>query len=123
MDTPPDLHVCITCRANAPLPEDGVAPGQRVFDAIAGVLADAPVARLRPVTCLASCRRGCAAVIAAHGKWTYLLGDLTPALAGDVLVYAAAYAASKTGVLMPSKRPTSLADCVLARIPDLAVAA
>ncbi len=116
----PTLHVCVTCRANRPLPHDGVPPGQHMFDAVAAALDEAPVARLRPVICLASCKRGCAALIAAPGKWTYLLGDLTPAQAGDLLTYAAAYGASGTGVLMPSKRPASLADSVLARIPDLA---
>ncbi len=122
-DAVPRLHVCNTCRAGQPLPGDGVPPGQHVFDAVARVLAKTSSATLHPVACLASCSRGCAAVISMPGKWSYLLGGLTPDMASDLLAYATAYAASKTGVLMPSRRPAALADCVLARIPDLTVAA
>ena len=122
-DAVPRLHVCTTCRAGQPLPDDGVPPGRHMFDAVARALAETPTATLHPVVCLASCARGCAAVISMPGKWSYLLGGLTPDMASDLLAYAAAYAASKTGVLMPSRRPASLADCVLARIPDLAAAA
>jgi predicted metal-binding protein len=102
------------------LPADGVPPGQDVFDAVAEALAEQPgAAELHPVVCLAACARGCAAVISMPGKWSYLLGGLTPEMAGDLLTYAAAYGASKSGVLMPSRRPPSLAGAVLARIPDL----
>ena len=41
-------------------------------------------------------------------------------LAPDLLAYAAAYAAAKTGTVLPSKRPASLARMVLGRVPDLA---
>ena len=119
----PALHVCVTCRANRPLPDGAVPPGQRVFDAVAAALARDAAATLHPVACLASCRRGCAAAIAMPGKWTYLLGDLAPDLADDLVSYAAAYGASATGVLMPSRRPASLADVVLARIPAFGLAA
>ena len=72
------------------------------------------------VTCLSNCDHGCAAAISAPGKWTYLLGRLDPLLAPDLLAYAAAYAAAKTGTVLPSKRPASLARMVLGRVPDLA---
>ena len=78
---------------------------------------------LREVVCLSSCDQGCAAAISAPGKWTYLLGRLDPALAPDLLAYATAYAASRTGTVLPSKRPASLARMVLGRVPDLAPAA
>ena len=111
------LHVCTTCRAGAPLPADGVAPGQHMLDA---VLAQ-PLAgiRVEPVKCLSSCDNGCAAAISAPGKWTYLLGRLEPALAADLLQYAASYAAHPTGTVLPSKRPASLARMILGRVPDL----
>ena len=115
----PNLHVCVTCRAGRELREGETAPGQALHDAVAALLgAGAPVS-LRPVSCLASCERGCAAAISAPGKWGYLLGHLSADAASDLLIYGAAYAAARTGTVMPSKRPASLAGAVLGRFPAL----
>jgi predicted metal-binding protein len=117
--TVPSLHVCVTCRAGLPLAEGATPPGAQLHDAVARLLpadAAAPLL-LRPVVCLASCSRGCTAAIAMPGKWTYLLGGLHADMAADLLSYGAAYAASVNGTLMPSRRPASLRDAVLARFP------
>ena len=90
-----------------------------MHDAVAALLGDAPAIELRPVTCLSSCDNGCAAAISQPGKWTYLLGRLDPSLAPDLLAYAALYAAHRTGTVLPSRRPASLARMVLGRMPDL----
>ena len=116
----PVLHVCTTCRAGVPLADGQVPPGRVMLDAVAALLGSDPAVDLREVTCLSSCDHGCAAAISAPGKWTYLLGRLDPLLAPDLLAYAAAYAAAKTGTVLPSKRPASLARMVLGRVPDLA---
>ena len=113
------LHVCVTCRAGQPLAEGAIAPGRKMHDAVAALLADHPAVELREVVCLSSCDHGCAAAISEPGKWTYLLGRLEPALAPDLLSYAATYAAHRTGTVLPSKRPASLARMVLGRMPDL----
>ncbi|MDT8331030.1 DUF1636 domain-containing protein [Roseomonas gilardii] len=116
------LHVCITCRAGLDLREGDPPEGQRLHDAVADALAarpDSPV-RLRAATCMASCEQGCAAALAAPGKWQYLLGRLLPEQAGDLLDYGALFAASRTGVVMPSKRPASLKQVVLGRVPPFA---
>jgi predicted metal-binding protein len=113
----PRLHVCITCRAGRE-PAPGEAPaGAQLHAALAARLGDAAVPRLAAVVCLANCARGCSAAISAAGKWTYLLGGLAPAQADDLLAYAALYAASATGTVLPSRRPASLGRAVLARIP------
>jgi predicted metal-binding protein len=112
----PTLYVCFTCRTGLPLPEDGVAPGQYMHDAIAAH-GDAARVDLQPVKCLSSCDHGCAAAISMPGKWRYLLGRLDPSLAGDLLDYAAVYATHPTGTVLPSKRAASLAHMVLGRMP------
>ena len=114
------LHVCVTCRAGAArLPGVPVA-GEILHRRVAELLADdaVPGLRLHAVECLAVCNDGCAAAIAMPGRWSYLLGRLTPDKAADLLVFAASYRASKTGTVMPSRRPASLADTVLGRIPS-----
>lgn len=119
----PILHVCTTCRAGLPLAEGQTAPGRHMHDAVAALLASDPAVELREVACLSSCDAGCAAAISQPGKWTYLLGRLDPTLAADLLDYAATYAASRTGTVLPSKRPASLSRMVLGRVPSLELAA
>jgi predicted metal-binding protein len=114
--THPVLHVCITCRASQPLEPGQTAPGRFMLEAVAAH-PDAGAVELREVTCLSSCDHGCAAAISMPGKWTYLLGRLEPAMAGDLLAYAATYATHPTGTVLPSKRPASLAKMILGRVP------
>jgi predicted metal-binding protein len=122
---PPDVcvHVCITCKAGETCGEDAVRPGLRFRRALEAALADAEENAgwidVREVSCLASCERGCAAAISMPGKWSYLLGRLAPAKAADFVAYARSYRASKTGLVLPSKRPASLHDAVLGRMPPL----
>jgi predicted metal-binding protein len=66
---------------------------------------------------LASCEQGCAASVSMPGKWSYLLGRLSPAHAGDLVEYGAAYAASDNGTVWRSGRAASLRDAILARVP------
>ncbi len=116
----PCLHVCTTCRAGKPLAEGAIPAGALLYDAIA---ARAPAGiDLRPVVCLSSCDHGCAAAISMPGKWSYLLGNLSIELVDDLLTYAAAYAASPNGTVLPSRRPASLRHMVLGRLPALAEA-
>jgi predicted metal-binding protein len=114
----PTLHICTTCRAGLPLPEDQIPPGQHMLDAVTALAG--PEIQILPVKCLSSCDHGCAAAISAPGKWTYLLGRLDPSLSADLLSYAATYAVHPTGTVLPSRRPPSLARIVLGRMPDLA---
>ena len=115
------LHVCTTCRAGEEPVEGRPAPGARLHERLAVLLAGTPEApvRLLDVKCLSNCTQGCAAAIAGPGKWSYLLGGLDLDRAPDLLEYAAIYAASRSGVVMPSKRPASLAAMVCGRIPPL----
>ncbi len=112
----PILHICTTCRAGRELAEGETLPGRIMHQAVATHPAAAAV-ELREVACLSSCDAGCAAAIAMPGKWSYLLGRLSPALAGDLLDYARLYAAHPTGTVLPSKRAASLARMVLGRLP------
>jgi predicted metal-binding protein len=118
----PTLYICLSCRreGTAPAPEGETTDGRRLFDAVQSLLADmgdsAP-ARAVPVLCFANCERGCSAAIAAAGKWSYLMGRLEPKHASDLLAYAGVYRQARAGVVLPSGRPASLRDTVIARFP------
>ena len=120
----PHLYVCVSCqrRGAQPAPEDEPTDGRRLYEAVKALAdqmgTDAP-AQILPTLCFANCERGCSAGIAAAGKWSYLVGELTPDHASDLLTYAAAYAKAKTGVVLPSGRPASLQTSVIARFPAI----
>ncbi len=113
------LHVCTTCRAGEAKREGIAVPGHVLHDRLAALLAadPSPPVGLAAVECLAVCEQGCAAAIAAPGKWSYLLGRLSPDKAADLLIFARSYGLSGTGTVMPSRRPASLASMILGRIP------
>jgi predicted metal-binding protein len=115
----PRLIVCTTCRAGRALADGEIPPGAQLHAAVQALLAHSAAVDLRDVACLANCDRGCSAAIAMPGKWTYLLGRLDPTLARDLLIYAGIYAASANGTVMPSRRPASLREIVMGRVPDL----
>jgi predicted metal-binding protein len=115
----PHLHICITCCPGGDPPEGEATPGQELHDALAALAPCGDPVAIHAVACLASCDHGCAAAISAPGKWGYLLGGLSAPMAADLLTYGAAYAASRTGAVMPSKRPASLASVVRGRFPAL----
>ena len=122
IDRRPVLHICLTCK---PADEEQVAPGEvaagaRLHDAVVDRLRVRDLAksvRVNPVTCMANCEQGCSLAISAPGKWAYLAGYLSAELADDVIDYALVYAASKTGVVMPSRRAASLRNAIVARVP------
>jgi len=115
----PVLHVCTTCRAGREPVEGQPVAGQILRDEIARALSEHPhpPVEMREVVCLSSCTRGAAAAISAPGKWTYLLGDLTPELIPDLLAYCESYAAAKTGTVLPSRRAETLRHFILGRVP------
>jgi predicted metal-binding protein len=118
----PRLYVCLSCRRRgAPVADEGdTTDGRRLYDALKAradaMGMDAP-AQIVPTLCFANCERGCSVGIAAAGKWSYLVGEVGPEHAADLLAYAATYATAATGVVLPSKRPASLQTNVIARFP------
>jgi predicted metal-binding protein len=118
----PQLFICISCRRGGAeaVPEDEPTDGRRLYDAVRSLVAEmgasTPV-HVLPALCFANCERGCTAGIAAPGKWSYVMGELGPEHAADLLAYSTAYAKAKTGVVLPSGRPASMQKAVIARFP------
>jgi predicted metal-binding protein len=118
----PQLHICVSCwRGGIAKSDDATqTDGRRLYETVSALIAgmgtEAP-AQVLPILCFANCERGCSAGISAAGKWSYLMGDLGPEHAADLLAYAETYAKAKTGVVLPSKRPPSLEKTVIARFP------
>jgi predicted metal-binding protein len=110
------LYVCITCKAG----ED--YPGQALFDALSvRIAADGEAGvRLRAVECLSVCKRPCTVALAARGKWTYVVGDLSlDSHLEDIVTAARRFARTEDGIVPWRERPIPFRKGVISRTPPL----
>ncbi|GJD62306.1 DUF1636 family protein [Methylobacterium frigidaeris] len=117
------LYVCTTCR-DAADPGEGPRAGARLHDALAAALADRPEARVRiePVECLSVCKRPCTVAVSSPGRWTYVYGDLDPAVSAAVILDGIGlYAGTPDGIVPWRERPQEFRKGVVARIPPAPV--
>ena len=110
---PVTVLVCVTCKSDeGPL-------GAALHDALATRLAGEPIA-LRPVKCLSVCKRPCTVALAAPGKWTYVVGDLSlETHLEDIVTAARRYAAAPDGLVPWRERPLPFRKGVISRTPPL----
>lgn len=117
------IFVCVTCRRQREdAPEGFDLPGPGLARALAAEIARAGIAALtvRPVECLAVCRRPCTVALAGPGKWTHLVGDLdAEAHVGDIVSAACAFARSVDGIVPWAERPQPIRSGGIARVPPL----
>jgi predicted metal-binding protein len=105
--------VCVTCKS-----EQGPA-GAALYEALEARLADEDIA-LRAVECLSVCKRPCTVALAAPGKWTYVVGDLSrEANVEDIVTAARRYAAAPDGLVPWRERPLPFRKGVISRTPPL----
>ena len=112
------IFVCGSCKSG----EDGAdRPGQRLIDRLsARLVGEGSDIDVRPVDCLAVCKRPATISFVAPGKWTYVIGDIdVEAHVDDVIEAARAYADSETGVVAWKQRPVFFRKGVIARVPPL----
>ena len=108
------LLVCVTCKS------DRGPVGAELFAAL-GERLSGEIA-LQPIECLSVCKRPCTVALAAAGKWTYVVGDLTrEAHVEDIVTAARRYAASPGGIVPWRERPLSFRKGVVSRTPPLAL--
>jgi predicted metal-binding protein len=111
------LLVCVTCKSEA----GPMGPG--LFAALGERLGSGPGIALQAVECLSVCKRPCTVALAAPGKWTYVVGDLTrDSHLDDIVIGARRYAASPDGIVPWRERPLSFRKGVVSRTPPLALA-
>jgi predicted metal-binding protein len=110
------LLVCVTCKS-----ERGVL-GAALYEALEARLAGGGIG-LKPVECLSVCKRPCTVALAAPGKWTYVVGDLSrDDHIEDIVAAARRYAAAPDGLVPWRERPLPFRKGVISRTPPLAPA-
>jgi predicted metal-binding protein len=113
------LHVCTTCRMGQEIAADGTRPGAALLAALKGAGAPDGV-RIVPVECLSACDHGCNIALSGPGRWSYVYGRMDPAVhIDDILAGAAAYAATRDGIVPWRERPVIFRKQSLARIPPM----
>lgn len=111
------IYVCTTCR-RAGDPSDAPRVGEQLAAATASAAEHRGVV-VRPVRCLANCKRGCTAAMRRDGAWLYVFGELDPTDT-DALILGAQLLASSADGLMPWRgRPDALKRGLIARIPPI----
>lgn len=118
-DLPPvELLVCVKCRRNTDVPEDGTRPGEALHAELANRTMPEGVT-LKAVECLSNCSSGCSVAIRGGAqRWTYVYGNLLETDHADtVLEGVTAYAATPDGLVPWRTRPAHFRKNCIARIP------
>ena len=112
------IVVCTACRDAA---DAEARPGARFLDALrARLAARALDIATESVECLAVCKRPATIALAAPGKWTYVVGDLSrEANLEDIVIAARRYAAAPDGLVPWRERPLPFRKGVISRTPPL----
>ena len=110
------LTVCRTCR-----PEGSPAEAEPAGAGLARATARAAGAfedkvDVRTIACLSACGRACSATVAAPGKFSYVIANLTPEDAADLVAFAAAHAESADGIPPWRARPERIRKNTAARV-------
>ncbi|KPF69670.1 metal-binding protein [Bosea sp. AAP35] len=118
------ILVCASCRAaggdpDAPRPGAVLAAGLRqALDA-----GDRQAVTVETVECLSVCKRPCTVALTGEGRWTYIYGDLDPAMGVETLLtFARQYGSTPDGIVPWRERAEAIRKGVVARLPPLPIA-
>jgi predicted metal-binding protein len=113
------IFICVSCTIEGARSD---RPGQELLEQVSRAIAARAGcgAEVKAVDCLAVCKRPCTVALAGDGKWTYVVGDLSPDTnADDVVAAALSYGATANGIIPWKERPQSFRKGVISRIPPL----
>lgn len=119
----PVLSICTTCRDSREK-ENVRRAGNRLAQRVQqerGGIADTQLT-LRGVECLSQCKRSCVVSLSAHGRFTYVFGELDPENPEHVAALfelVAQYKRAPEGFLARHERPEALRSNILGRLPPM----
>jgi predicted metal-binding protein len=111
------IFICVSCTVEG---ARSATPGRALFDAVSAAIDGKDGCAVKAVDCLAVCKRPCTVALSGEGKWTYVVGDLSPDThADDIVAAAMSYGATSNGIIPWKERPQAFRKGVISRIPPL----
>ncbi len=112
-----ELLVCVKCLRGHEAPEEGLRPGQRLFEALSAGPAPKGVT-ITAVECLQNCDQGCTVALRGGARWTYVFGNVDEVSHWSVILDGAArYHTTEDGLIPWRERPEHFKRNCVARIP------
>lgn len=110
------VTVCTSCRAVQGDASD--RPGQVLLEALRDAAAGAPNIVVRGTQCLSVCKRVCTVALSGADSYTFLFGDIDPAVdVPDLVELAQACSQAPHGFVPWKDRPAGLRSKIIARLP------
>jgi predicted metal-binding protein len=117
-----ELLVCVTCRSVGPAKEtqdEAPRDGAVLLELLSTGLLPENVA-VRSVECLSNCTKGCTIALRGDRRWTYIYGNIDPAVHLETLIDGITrYSNSADGLVPWRERPDHFRKNCIARIPPL----
>lgn len=116
------LSICVRCRDGREDLFQGLRGGARLANAVLAKTQNTcqiPF-KLRGVRCMSQCKRACTISLTASDAFSWVFGDLDPALhADDVIALTLLYSESVEGFMPRDERPVPMRAGVLGRLPPI----
>lgn len=118
------LLVCSLCRfSETQNKKHGLSGGQYLIEELQKGLESCDYSdrvTIKPVSCMAACRRSCAATLAAADKLTFIFNQLAPIeSAPELLQFIEQYVASPNGKVTYQERSTTIKQATAFILPPL----
>lgn len=118
------LLVCSLCRfSETQNKKHGLSGGQYLIEELQKSLESCDLSdriTIKPVSCMAACRRSCAATLAANDKLTFIFHQLTPVeSASELLQFVEQYVTSPNGKVPYQERSTAIKQATAFILPPL----
>ncbi|MEM9505608.1 MAG: DUF1636 domain-containing protein [Cyanobacteria bacterium J06639_14] len=122
--TPTTLFVCSLCRFSAQeRSRDGIAGGQHLINQLQQALAERDLqttVHLEPLRCMAGCQQPCNVSLAAPGKLTFILSNVSPDNgAATVAEFCQQYTDSASGRVPYGDRAAEIRQATAFVLPPL----
>jgi predicted metal-binding protein len=118
------LLVCSLCRfSETQNKKHGLSGGQHLIEELEKGLEDCDYSDrviIKPVSCMAACRRSCAVTLTAADKLTFIFNQLAPIeSAPELLQFIEQYVASPNGKVPYQERSTTIKQATAFILPPL----
>jgi len=120
------VHVCTHCRhPDYKARRQGKPGGEALPEALKTALEEQGldhIFKIEPITCLGNCKKRCRLSVVAPGRWSWLIGDLSPQDDFiELMDFLRAWQAAENGLIPKEERSKWLLRHGLGRVPPVII--